>query len=132
MRPLARAMILVAMSLATLAWVGCKRTKGVPAGDDAGAARIPLRADDPCLVNCELRAKELGCRQPAGCQNACIQLRDAKFCGAQLRDFTKCFLAQPKDQWQCDGDGIPAVKEDACEAERGNVMDCLHTHDGQL
>src|SRR5260221_14220392 len=47
MRPIARAVILVAMSLATLAWVGCKRTKGVPAGGGGGGPRGPLGGNDP-------------------------------------------------------------------------------------
>jgi hypothetical protein len=121
---------------------GCKRNPKASADNEAGthpvggiaktAAGPSSSADDRCTPNCELRAKELGCRQPEGCQHACTLLHEAKHCSTQLQAFMRCFLKEPKDHWQCDPEGIPEVKEDFCEGERGNVMDCLHASNGQL
>lgn len=96
----------------------------------ATAVPAKLRPDDPCLLNCSKRAKELHCATER-CQDACGKLRGAKFCAPQVNAFIACFLKQPTFQWKCE-QGLPTLEGDVCDAEQAGVSDCLMKTGGKL
>ena len=104
--------------------------------DDAApswvATVIPakLRPNDPCLLNCRKRAKELHCGTE-GCQDACGKLRGAKFCAREVNAFIACFLKQPTFQWKCE-EGLPTLEGDVCDEEQASVSGCLMRTGGKL
>jgi hypothetical protein len=95
------------------------------------AVPVPLRPNDPCLLNCRKRAKELHCGMGEGCQDACGKLRGAKYCAPQVNAFIACFLKQPRFQWSCQGD-VPYLSGDICDQEQAGVSDCLMRTGGKL
>jgi hypothetical protein len=104
--------------LLLVAWGGCKKPKP--------------ETIDACLTQCRLRAKELGCLHPEGCEGPCTALRHATACATQLRAFEDCFLKLPRERWECGDDGVPVPNGHTCEAEKGNVEDCLLRTNGKL
>jgi hypothetical protein len=96
----------------------------------ATAVPAKLRPNDPCLLNCRKRAKELHCGTER-CQDACGKLRGAKFCAPQVNAFIACFLKQPTFQWKCE-EGLPTLEGDVCDQEQAGVSDCLMRTGGKL
>jgi hypothetical protein len=83
---------------------------------------------DACLPTCVKRAKELACNNPQDCKASCDKLHGSPICVSEFKAFEACFLKEPREHWQCDVDGQPAVKEGVCSPERAKVMTCLETH----
>jgi hypothetical protein len=96
----------------------------------ATAVPAKLRPNDPCLLNCRKRAKDLHCGTER-CQDACGKLRGAKFCAPQVNAFIACFLKQPTFQWKCE-EGLPTLEGDVCDTEQAGVSDCLMKTGGKL
>ena len=100
--------LVVALSFVVAAAAGCHR--------------------DPCLSLCERNAKELGCHHPEDCKSSCKKLHESPVCGTPLKEFESCFLKEPREHWECDDfDGVPALKDGVCGAERGRVLACLQS-----
>lgn len=96
----------------------------------ATAVPAKLRPNDPCLLNCRKRAKELHC-STGRCEDACGKLRGAKYCLPQVNAFIACFLKQPTFQWKCE-EGLPTLEGDVCDVEQSGVSDCLMKTGGKL
>jgi hypothetical protein len=110
--------------------------EAAPADDGAAswvatAVPVPLRPNDPCLLNCRKRASELHCGKGEGCQDACAKLRGAKFCASEVNAFIACFLKQQRFQWGCVHD-LPVLTGDVCDQEQAGVSDCLMRTGGKL
>jgi hypothetical protein len=90
------------------------------------------RKEDPCLSNCQLRAKELGCAHADQCGATCEKVKQAKNCAKPMEAFMQCAYKQPKARYQCSEDGVPVVGDEICEAERGDMFICLQRFQGQL
>lgn len=124
-----------APSVAAIASAADAAPEAAPPDDAAPswvATAVPakLQPNDPCLLNCRKRAKELHCATE-GCQDACGKLRGAKFCAPQVNAFIACFLKQPTFQWKCER-GLPTLEGDVCDAEQSGVSDCLMNSGGKL
>jgi len=110
--------------------------EAAPANDGAVswvATAVPakLRPNDPCLLNCRKRAKELHCGKGEGCHDACAKMRGAQFCAPQVNAFIACFLKQPRFQWSCEHD-LPILSGDVCDEEQAGLSDCLMKTGGKL
>ena len=138
----AGAWVAIAAVVAT-AVAGCKKptaVSGADAGDAASTGRATAAleqgfpadaADDGCTSTCLLRAKELRCQHPEGCEDACRKLHASTHCVRQVRAFLACFLKEPSIHWECSESGLPVLGH-ACEGEQANVSDCLILSEGKL
>jgi hypothetical protein len=97
----------------------------------ATAVPAKLRPNDPCLLNCRKRARELHCGKGEACQDACAKMRGAKFCAPQVNAFIACFLKEPLFQWSCVRD-LPVLSGDACDEEQSGLSNCLMSTGGKL
>jgi hypothetical protein len=98
----------------------------------AALAAAGCRRGDACTKNCLLRAHELHCGHPDRCAATCDEVRHATACATAMKAFMQCALMQPKQQWVCSDDGVPGVSDEACNAERAGVLDCLQKSNGKL
>jgi hypothetical protein len=87
---------------------------------------------DPCVKNCQRRAAELHCPNAAGCAGACAKIKTSTHCTAELKAFVACFVDQPTDYWECDGEGLPKLKPIACHTQQDKIVECLEKSNGQL
>jgi hypothetical protein len=101
-RPLVKVLILVALAASGVA---CHR--------------------DACVPTCERRAQELGCSQNAKCQSSCQALHASPVCVPEFKGFEACLLREPKERWQCDDEGMPAIRPEACDQERQRLTACM-------
>ncbi len=108
----------LALLLLPIVWAACKKPAAQPV--------------DACLTQCRLRANELGCPHPEGCEGPCTALRNATACAKQLHSFEDCFLKLPRERWECGDDGVPVPNAHSCEPEKGYVEDCLLRTNGKL
>lgn len=87
---------------------------------------------DPCVSNCLLHAKELGCQHPERCEPTCQKVKQAVACKKPLDAFMTCALTQKKDEWECSAEGIPVLQHRACEHQQDDMLICLQDSQGKL
>jgi hypothetical protein len=83
---------------------------------------------DHCLPLCEATAKALHCAHPGDCKLSCTQLHETPVCVPEFKEFETCFLEEPPEHWECDDNGVPALKEGVCGPQRAGVLACLQAH----
>jgi len=81
-------------------------------------------AASPCDTLCS-RATELKCRAASACPAACREMYNQPTCQAEMRAALACFVSHPVTDWECDEDGMAAIKNGICDAEQGNVVSCI-------
>jgi len=78
----------------------------------------------PCDTLCS-RATELKCRAASACPAACREMYDQPTCQTEMRAALACFVSHPVTDWECDDDGMAAIKNGICDAEQGRVVSCI-------
>lgn len=129
--------MLVALAIALP--LGCsKRSKEAGAGGHAGTnapsplerpARSGSSAKDLCNRICEISGK-IECAQASLCLDSCVKMMATPVCAAEVTHFLECLTNQAVEHWECDEDGVAAIKEPYCEGEQAATSTCLEREAG--
>jgi hypothetical protein len=99
----------------------------IPRPDAAAAPlRIPPAVENACAAICE-RSKGLHCKHADECAANCVVMGMLSICGQQVDAFYKCLMLQPVKNWECDEDGVAAIREGFCDAEQEQAVKCVTT-----
>jgi len=91
------------------------------------AAPAPVAAASPaspCGRLCA-HATELKCRAASACPAACSEMYEQPTCQNEMRAALACFVTHPVTDWECDDDGMAAVKSGICDEEQSSVVRCI-------
>ncbi len=98
-----------------------------PAARSLGAAR----SDNPggaTLATCEALCAMLDplkCRNGRECGPRCRSMLQIRGCAREMQKVLGCLSKQPLENWECDDDGIGAVRDPYCSDEQAMVVGCL-------
>jgi hypothetical protein len=95
-----------------------------PAKSSDPAPAKGASASDLCGALCA-RSRELACAKQAECGKLCAEMVAMPACGSQLVAALACFGSRPASDWECDPDGIAAIKDGFCEGEQARFASCL-------
>jgi hypothetical protein len=59
------------------------------------------------------------------CATRCSLMAAAPVCHDLVMRLFACLTVQPIDHWECDPDGMAAIREPYCSAEQANTVACL-------
>ncbi|MGC4070182.1 MAG: hypothetical protein QM784_37090 [Polyangiaceae bacterium] len=83
-----------------------------------------------CVVFCR-RSVELKCKLPVEqCMSNCSEMLALPNCQNELGEVFHCFEKEPVDHWECDGDGMPAIRGGFCESVQRAFAACVATSGG--
>ena len=85
----------------------------------------PRPAGD-CDKICAL-SEPLGCPHAEECRSRCQSMTTSPFCSAEVAVLFKCLVQQPTKNWECDEDGIGAIRDPYCDKEQGKLATCIET-----
>jgi hypothetical protein len=83
-------------------------------------------AGNLCAKLCE-RSAPLHCKAGAECGQHCQQMIAIPACRAEMLTSLRCFASQPSQNWECDADGLPSIKEGLCDAEQERYTNCMQS-----
>jgi len=46
-------------------------------------------------------------------------------CSREVSELFKCLVRQPTKNWECDEDGIGAIRDPYCEKEQAKLVGCI-------
>jgi hypothetical protein len=115
-----------------------------PAASDAGASAAVVRAavapptpppldprphGDPeiertCAAICE-QSQQLKCSHASDCMVNCLAMGTVTPCTPEMKTFYKCLLKQGIKNWECDEDGVAAIRRGFCDKEQETVVLCM-------
>jgi hypothetical protein len=146
-------------ALVVVAGAGCKPTQNSqkayggtvpPQRDAAPVLRAPVvKPAEPTAVvehrqeippNDKTRKCEEICRIPAplhcshqdGCVNGCESMATGIICKAEIRRMYDCLLRQPAENWECDENGVGAIRDPFCDREQAAAVKCLEANVGKM
>lgn len=92
----------------------------------ATRARAPKPAElnDTCTRICD-RSQVLKCKNADQCLVNCIGAASGTPCNAEFLAFYGCLVPQPIANWECDEDGVAAIKPGLCDREQQRAIDCM-------
>lgn len=70
-------------------------------------------------------SRALGCSHADQCLAACAAMQAQELCSARMQIALACFARQPASAWECGEDGLPSLKEGACDAEQEAYVRCV-------
>jgi len=77
-----------------------------------------------CTRLCAISAP-LKCKAATECEQHCQQMLSLPACSSEMVRTLTCFANQPRENWECDDDGLPSIKEGHCNAEQAKFATCL-------
>lgn len=77
-----------------------------------------------CNDICE-RSRELHCKNASECMKHCMGMGSLTPCAESMTSFYKCLVGQPAKNWECDEDGIAAIREGFCDKEQESAVACM-------
>ncbi len=97
------------------------------ASSDARQTAAVTATTAVCLKLCD-KTVPLRCPGQPGCAAGCADMsRSAGLCAPAMDAFLACLVGQPVSNFECNDEGIPAVKDGLCTAEQAMVAKCLMT-----
>jgi hypothetical protein len=127
--------------VALIAAVGCARESNRRATGDAPAPSVtraapvakqahvpPVQVPEAIVNACRRicgRSVELKCTHASECEPNCVATASATPCAAAFSTFYDCLVRQPLQNFQCDEDGVAAVREGFCDNEQAAAVRCM-------
>ena len=81
------------------------------------------RCDEICRI-----AAPLGCPHQDECVNGCETMASASVCRAEMSRMYDCLLRQPVEHWECDENGVGAIRDPFCGKEQAAVVKCAESN----
>ncbi len=106
---------------------------GAPIDGPAAASIVPVAASalvampvehDLCRELCAASAP-LHCPASAECAPHCRQMMSIPACRGEMLTTLRCFAKQPVQNWECDSDGLPSIKQGFCDPEQEKFTNCM-------
>lgn len=94
------------------------------AAPSAGLAAVPEGLARDCKKICA-HSDELKCAHATECLPNCIAAAAVTPCASEFRALYACLVPQPLQNWQCDEDGVAAIRDGFCEAEQKASFECM-------
>jgi hypothetical protein len=92
-----------------------------PAPDRVPVASVTQR---DCDAICE-HSRELGCKNAGDCMRNCMAMGALTPCTEPVAALYRCLVAQPTKNWECDEDGVAAIRQGFCDKEQGKTVACM-------
>jgi hypothetical protein len=119
--------------------VGLEASPAGNASDQAAPARAVLEPEKvkaatltPELQGIEhdcdsicAHSRELKCVHTSQCFANCVGMATLTPCGDEISTFYRCLVKQPTARWQCDEDGVAAIRDGFCNDEQARVVGCM-------
>ncbi len=77
-----------------------------------------------CEEICRI-AVPLHCTHQDECVQGCESMASAPMCKAELNRMYDCLLRQPVESWECDENGVGAIRDPFCGKEQAAVVNCV-------
>jgi len=74
------------------------------------------------------RSEPLRCKNGQECMLRCESMAGSPVCSVQVQDLFKCLLRQPTVNWECDEDGIGAIRDPYCDKEQSKLVACIQSN----
>ena len=98
----------------------------LPAANDSGSpANVASKCDDVCALSARLR-----CKNAAECKPRCHSMESMPVCQGEISAFFRCLVQQPLKNWECDPDGMGAIRDPYCADEQARVVACVEASAG--
>jgi hypothetical protein len=55
----------------------------------------------------------------------CLAVGTVTPCTSDVKAFYACLVKQPVKNWECDDDGVAAIREGFCEKEQEKTVTCM-------
>jgi hypothetical protein len=81
------------------------------------------KCDDICRI-----AEPLRCKNAAECKPRCQSMAALPVCKAEVASLFDCLIRQPIKNWECDEDGIGAIRDPLCGREQSGLASCVETN----
>lgn len=94
------------------------------------AAPLPERvqvspeAQTSCRGICE-RSKQLKCKRSEECLPNCYGMASLTPCSKEINPLFSCLLREPAEHWECDEDGMGAIRDGYCDKEQREAVACM-------
>jgi hypothetical protein len=93
--------------------------------ETGGGKSRAARCADICNIS-----KPLSCRNARECVPRCESMASAPVCVVEIEGLFDCLRHQPTKNWECDEDGIGAIRDPFCGKEQARLAGCLEARLG--
>jgi hypothetical protein len=100
------------------------RGSALPSPGDAGVGHKQTDGASRCETICRI-SEPLRCKDSAECKPRCLSMLAAGVCEAEMVTLFDCLAAQPLKNWECDEDGIGAIRDPYCGKEQERLAICF-------
>ena len=112
---------------------GISATQNAPSS--VAAQPPPAPAPDPtphgdpeieraCGEICQ-RSGQLKCSHASECMVNCLAMGTVTPCTPEMTAFYRCLVKQPAKNWECDEDGVAAIRQGFCDKEQEKTVLCM-------
>lgn len=112
----------------------CQKKDPVPALEQtkpaASVAAVGSSGNAPAaLADCEVlcqRTVELNCKSTKEqCKSRCSEMAQLPVCPTEMSQVFQCLKTQATAHFECDDEGMPAIRSGFCEAEQAAFAKCV-------
>ena len=86
-----------------------------------------LRDGAKCVDVCRITLP-LHCKNAGECIQRCESMASLPVCTAEMGRLFDCLLRQRAANWECDEDGIGAIRDPFCDKEQELLAGCMHAN----
>lgn len=101
-----------------------------PPPSERGGHDVRQSSARKCAEICR-RSEPLRCRNARECKPRCESMASTPICRAEMSGLFDCLLTQPAKNWECDEEGIGAIRDPFCSKEQASLAICLETKLGR-
>jgi hypothetical protein len=95
-----------------------------PAASPSELVAVARELEKTCAAICE-RSRTLKCKSREGCVPNCLAMAAGTPCSAQFALFYGCLVKEPVEHWECDPEGVAAIREGFCDKEQERALACM-------
>lgn len=84
-----------------------------------------------CEEICRIPAP-LHCSHQDECLHGCESMATGPICKAEVNRMYDCLLRQPVQNWECDENGVGAIRDPFCDKEQAAAVKCIEANLGRM
>jgi hypothetical protein len=93
-------------------------------GKPKGSREATLDVNQACSYICSVTI-QLRCSHAEECADRCSSMATSPVCRNAVLRFLGCLRGHPVGHWECDPDGMAAIREPYCADEQAKAIGCL-------
>ena len=74
----------------------------------------------------------LHCSHQEECVSGCESMAMGPICKAEVNRMYDCLLRQPVQNWECDENGVGAIRDPFCDKEQAAAVKCIEANAGKM